>query len=418
METKSRLLENIFSMVTLRGTEYFLAFLIVPYLLRTLGPTRYGSIALMQSIIVYFTLVINYGFNLTAPRNIALADDSKLPKIFSGYFWGTFFLWFGCSVLFGLGYWIYSSYFGEGLDIPLFFACYTSAVGAVLFPIWFFQGVQQMRYITLFNLTGRIIAVGLLFYLIRSPEDYVIAALLQSCTTVFSGILSWIVIHSGWPGILCRPVLKDVWALYKNDWDVFLSSLAFKLYTSSDVIILGMLTNSTVVGYYSGAEKLIVCARRGIGAVSDAIYPFISQKFKESKDMALSFLRKQLIVYLICGVSGGFMILFLSPVVVPWLLGDKYISSVSVLQAMSFVPLAVAVNTVFGYETMLPLRIQKAYSQILIAASILNLVIIVPFIVWKGALGVAFCIMITETFIMIATGWILWKKRILLRKNP
>ena len=189
--------------------------------------------------------------------------------------------------------------------------------------------------------------------------------------------------------------------MYKNDWDVFLSSLAFNLYTASDVIILGILTNSTVVGYYSGAEKLIVCARRGIGAVSDAIYPFISQKFKESKDTAFSFLRKQLTVYLIFGVSVGFMILFLSPVVVPWLLGDKYISSVSVLQAMSFVPLVVAVSTVFGYETMLPLGIQKAYSRTFIAASILNLIIIVPFIVWKSALGVAFCVMITETFIIL-----------------
>ena len=412
MGNKSRLLENIFSMVTLRGMEYILAFLLVPYLLRTLGPARYGSIAFMQGIIAYFALVINYGFYLTAPKDIALADSAELPRVFSSYFWGTFFLWLGCSLLFGLCYGVFSMFWEGSLDFSLFFACYMNAIGLVVFPIWFFQGVQQMRYITILSLTGRIVAVGLLFYLIRSPEDYVLAALLQSCTAVFAGIVSWKIIHKEWPGILCRPVIKDLLEVYKNSWTFFLSSLAVNLYTSSDIVILGVLTNPTIVGYYSGAEKLINCVKRGISAVNDAVYPFISQKFKESKEVALQFLRKQLLVYLLCGTLGGFAILFFSPVVVPWLLGEKYIPSIGVLQAMSFVPLVVAVSNIFGYETMLPLGMQKAYSQTLI----LNLILIVPSILWKEALGVAFCVMITETFITLLMGWILWKKKITLNR--
>ena len=199
MEKKHRLLENIFSMVTLRGMEYILAFLLVPYLLRTLGPAHYGAIAFMQGIIAYFTLVVNYGFNLTAPRDIALADTDQLPRIFSSYFWGTFFLWLGSSIVFCMGYGVFCVFFKERLDIPLFFACYLTVVGMVVFPVWFFQGVQQMRYITLLNLTGRFVTMGLIFYLIRSPEDYVMAAFLQSCTAVFAGILSWKVIYKGWP---------------------------------------------------------------------------------------------------------------------------------------------------------------------------------------------------------------------------
>ena len=416
MEKRKRLLENIFSMVTLRGMEYILAFLLVPYLLRTLGPARFGSIAFMQGIIAYFTLIINYGFNLTAPRDIALADTTQLPRIFSCYFWGIFFLWLGSSTIFGLGYGIFCLLFRERLDIPLFFACYMTAVGTAAFPVWFFQGVQQMRYITLLNLIGRFVTTGLIFCLVHSSEDYIMAAFLLSCTTVFAGLVSWKVIYKKWPEILCRPVVKDILEVYKNGWKIFLSSLACNLYTTSDVVILGALTNSTVVGYYSGAEKLIGCVRKGIGAVSDAVYPFISQQFKESKDAAVSFLRNQLIIYLICGIIGGLAILFLSPAIVPWLLGEKYVPSVSVLQAMSFVPLFVAVSTVFGYETMLSLGMQQPYSRILIAASLLNLVLIVPCIFWKEALGVAFCSVLTEAFITIIMGWVLWKNRILLRK--
>ena len=58
-------------MVTLRAMEYILSFILVPYLLRVLGPAQYGAIAFMQGIIGYFSLCINYGFPLIAPRDIA-----------------------------------------------------------------------------------------------------------------------------------------------------------------------------------------------------------------------------------------------------------------------------------------------------------------------------------------------------------
>ena len=414
MKQRRQLIENIFSMVTLRGMEYVLAFLLVPYLLRTLGPENYGAIAFMQGIISYFNLAINYGFNLTAPKDIALAEREELPRIFSEYFWGTFFLFLLCSVVFGIGYFILNILFGISLDIPLFFACYMTAVGGVVFPVWFFQGIQEMRYITILNLLGRLITMALLFYLIQSPKDYIKAAFLQSCTTVFAGLFSWYIIYKNWPRILRTPMIKDVWTVYKKGWRIFLSSVAVNLYTSSDVVILGALTNPVIVGYYSGSEKLINCIRRGVGAVSDAIYPYITQKLKDSPSMAYQFLRKQLLFYAMGGIFLGLIVIHFSPAIVPWLLGDQYISSIEPLQIMAFVPFMVAVSTVFGYETMLPLGLQQIYSRVLIAASLVNLALIVPAILWKGALGVAGCVMITETFITVVMGVFLCKKRILL----
>ena len=59
--------------------------------------------------------------------------------------------------------------------------------------------------------------------------------------------------------------------------------------------------------------------------------------------------------------------------------------------------------------------LQKVYSRTLIVASAVNLALIVPAILWKGALGVAGCVLITETFITLVMGIYLWKKKILLR---
>ena len=137
---------------------------------------------------------------------------------------------------------------------------------------------------------------------------------------------------------------------------------------------------------------------------------------KNARNEAYHFLRKQLLIYTVGGVFGGITIFFFAPCIIPWLLGDKYVPSISLIQIMAFVPLVVAISTVFGYETMLPLGMQKKYSQILIVASIFNLGLIVPSIIWQGAVGVAFCVFATETFITLLMGICLWRKGIVYQK--
>lgn len=55
------------------------------------------------------------------------------------------------------------------------------------------------------------------------------------------------------------------------------------------MVVLGLLTNHTIVGYYSGADKLINCVKLGVAAINDAVYPYISRLMKESQVKAFSF---------------------------------------------------------------------------------------------------------------------------------
>ena len=402
-------------MVTLRAMEYILSFLLVPYLLKTLGPAQYGGIAFMQGIAGYFTLIINYGFNMTAPRDIACSSEEDWPKLFSSYFWSMVLLWGGSSFIFGVGYILLNSLFFIKLDMKLFLAVYISVIGFVIFPIWFFQGIQQMRYITMLNLSGRMITIALLFLFVKSPDDYITAAFLQSCTPLFAGIVSWYILHRITPSILQKPDKNEIKRVFKEGWQIFISTLAINLYTTSDLVILGTLTNNTIVGYYSGADKLINCIKRGISAVNDAVYPYISRLMKESKHKAFLFLKKQLACYMICGIIGGIIIVIFSPRFIPWLLGNKYIPSIRPLQIMGFVPLIVSMSNVLGYETMLPLGMEKDFSRVLIMASVLNLLIIGPLIYWRQASGAAMAMLITETFVTLTMGCVLWRKNVILK---
>lgn len=62
---------------------------------------------------------------------------------------------------------------------------------------------------------------------------------------------------------------------------------------------------------------------------------------------------------------------------------------------------------------MLPLGMERDFSRVLIMASVLNLTIIVPLIYWQQASGVAMAMLITEIFVTLAMGYVLWRKKIL-----
>ena len=396
----SVLIENIFSLLTLRALEYVLAFILVPYLIRVLGPLHFGMIAFMQGIMEYFRIFVDFGYSLTAPKAIAQVEEQNIGSLFAKYFYGKVCILIFITVVFFAIYNLQRIVLGNMIDILLFQVMYCGIIGNVLFPVWFFQGIQKMRYITMLGI----------FLLVKSPDDYILAAFLQSCTPLIAGIFSIVWLRKHYTGLFKLPPMGEIINSYKEGWSIFVSSLAVNLYTATNVVVLGMLTNNVIVGYYSAADKLIICVRRGIYAVSDAIYPFISKMMKDDIPKGLQFIKKQLFLYLIIGVVGCTSLFFFSDTIVRLLFGADYDLTVDVLRILSFVPLAVAISTVFGEETMLPLNMNSAYSRTLVLGAFFSLISIFPLCYLWGAKGVAITMLLTEFLIMSIMGGLLRKQ--------
>lgn len=148
---RSRLRQNIFSLFTLKGAEYVISFITLPYLLRVLGPEKYGAMAFAQVLVNYGVLLVDYGFNLTAPRDIARAEGQDLPRQFSAIMGAKLVLLLPILLLGGA----LLTVFSEQVDVLLVLCFLPMLLGNVLFPIWYFQGIQQMKFITVFNLVAR-----------------------------------------------------------------------------------------------------------------------------------------------------------------------------------------------------------------------------------------------------------------------
>ena len=408
---KSKLFENIISLGTIKGLQYILAFVTFPYLVRCLQVENYGLIVFSQSIVNYCTLFSDYGFNLTGPREIAQNDTKEQRgRIFQDIFTAKLFLSIVCTVVF----WIILcvlSYF-QNVDFVLYAVVYITVIGNVLFPVWFFQGIQQMRYITFVNVVARVFSVFGIFGFVHEPRDYVIAAFFQSVTPLIAALFSWVVIIRYYPEVLCRPSLSGAKQQIKSAWPIFASNIAINLYTASNIVFLGLLTNNTVVGYFSGAKKIIDNVTQLFSPISQAIYPHVSKKVTESKESAIAFLRKVVVIFGGGTVALSLFILVFATWIVRILLGSGYEQSVILLRIMAFLPFLIALSNVFGIQTMLTFGMQKEFSRIIMMAAIFNTCLVLPMIYFFEGLGVCASITLTESIVTLAMWYVLKKKGI------
>ena len=330
-EDKKRLLENFFSLSILQVANYILPLITLPYLVRVLGPEKFGLIAFAQAFIQYLVILTDYGFNLSATREISIYRDNKekISEIFSSVMITKFGLMIISLLILSVLVFTIPKFKNDWL---VYFFTFGMVLGNVLFPIWFFQGMERMKYITILNIVAKGIFTICIFIFIRKMADYPYVPLINSMGFLVAGGLSLRIVSKDFGIKFILPSFEAIKHQLKEGWHVFISTVAISLYTVSNAFILGLFTNNTIVGYYSAAEKIVRAVQGLLTPVSQTVYPYISKLASESKERALSFIRK-LVVFV---GSGSFiislLIFILAAPIVDIVLGSQYQSSIIVLQ--------------------------------------------------------------------------------------
>lgn len=398
MNDKKKLISNFLSLSSIKVINYIFPLITVPYLVRILGPGKFGLVAFSQAFIQYFILISDYGFDLSATRGISINRDNreKVSTIFSTVMLlKTIFTIFGLLILCLLVFSI-DKFKTEWI---LYLLTFGMVFGNVLFPVWFFRGIERMKSIVVINILSRVIYTVSIFVFIRAENDYIYIPLVNSFGTVIAGLVSlWIVINI-FNVKLKFPTVVEIKHELKEGWHIFISKIAISLYTTSNIFILGLITNNIIVGYYSAAEKIITAFNGVLDSLSQTIYPHISKLTLESKEMALAFARK---VVKVIGVPIFFMslaLLIFAPHIVNIILGEKFKESIAVVQILSFTNFVIFLSNIFGIQVMLNFGYQDVFKRIVLTAGTLNIILVLVLSLSFQHIGVAFAVLITETYI-------------------
>jgi PST family polysaccharide transporter len=401
-----RVVGNAASVMAVQAGSYILPLINVPYLLRVIGPEHYGLIAFSQAVMAYFVTLNDYGFNLSATRELALRRNDPVlrSELYSAV------MAIKCSlcvlsfiILCALVYFV-PRFHSNG---SIFFASFGIVVGTMMFPQWFFQGIEKMYWISMVNLTANVIFTAGIYLLVRHSSDYLMAAIVQAAGKVLAGILGLIILFSTEHVKLSIPTLVQVRHRLYDGWHLFMSSAAATLYTSSNAVVLGFVCGMTEVGYFSAAYKIFAAGQGIVSPMCQAIYPHVCSLAHESRERAVNYLRKAMVVIGGLTFSGGLLVLLLAPVIVRIAMGSKYMASVPVLELMAMTPFACALNNIYGTQGMLNFGMKPQFSRIIVFSAFFNILILVPLCYWFKAPGAAASALLTETVVTLTMALML-----------
>jgi PST family polysaccharide transporter len=410
-DTRKRLIENFLSLSVLQIANYILPLITLPYLVRVLGPEKFGLIAFSQAFIGYFMILTDYGFNLSATRDISINRENKekVSEVFSSVMIIKLALMIISLILMSV---IIFSFEKFRQDWIVYYLTFGMVVGQVLFPTWFFQGMEKMKYITFLNILAKVIFTVAIFVFVKKTSDYLYVPLLNSLGFIIAGILGLWIVFRDFEISFKFVGLKELKRQLKEGWYIFISTVAISLYTISNTFILGLFTSNAIVGYYAAAEKIVKAVQGLLGPVSQTIYPYISKLMNESVELGIKFIRKATVI--MGGISFGLsLILFIfAELVANILLGPKYHESVIVLKILAFLPFIIALSNIFGIQTMLTLNYKKEFSNILILASLINIVLALIMVPILKHIGISLSVLLSEIFVTISMMYFLNKKGI------
>lgn len=397
-----KIIENIVSLTGLQFASYILPLITLPYLTYVLGPDKFGLTQYAISLITYFQMFTDYGFNLSATRELAIVreDKKKVSEIFSTVMFIKLMLTV-ISFVALLAIVTFIPKFSNDADVYLL--TFGIVVGYVLFPTWLFQGMEYMKYTSILNIIGKVIFTVFIFVFIHQSSDYLLVPIINSFGYIVVGVLGIYISLTRFDIDLSLPSVENIKYHLREGWHVFLSTIAINMYTTTNTFLLGLLTNNTLVGYYSIAEKIITAANGLFNPISQAIYPFISRSVNnEDKNSNVLRIRKLTKLAAVLGAVFSLGIFVFADLIISILFGPQYSSSILVLRILSIIPFMVSLSNIFGIQTMLTFNYKRAFSRVVLMGGILDIILGIILITLFNEVGIAISFAVTETFITVA----------------
>ncbi|WP_163400494.1 oligosaccharide flippase family protein [Flavobacterium fluviatile] len=329
-------------------------FFTYPYLLRVLGFDIYGKVIFAQAIATNICIFVNFGFNVSGTNNVATSQENslKLSEIVSSIYSVKFVIWSFCLLI----------YFALIQIIPflradkwLYIVAFFISFNDLLFPIWFFQGIEKMKYITFINLGVRSLFVILVFIFVKNHKDYLVVPLLNAIGAFLGGIVAlWVVVKIEKVKLMTQPI-STLRKYLVDSFPLFVSSLSVQIYINGNKLLVGSFLGMTEVAIYDMGEKITSIIKIPIAMISQATFP------KVSREKNIRFINRLMwstlvfisFVYIVVFVLADFIVVLLS--------GTHNLATVDVVRILAFSSIPVVFNYFLGTHRLIPFGYKKTY---------------------------------------------------------
>lgn len=401
-EDNKRLLSNFISLSVLQGVNYILPLLTFPYLVKTIGVEKFGILAFATSSIMFFQVLTDFGFNLSATKEVSIyrKDSVKLAEIYNSVMTIKLLL-FSLSFIVLLLIINFIDKFETNKMIYIY--TFGMVLGQLLFPVWFFQGMEKMKYITYLNIIAKGFFTICIFIFVTKQSDFYMVPILNSLGFISIGFISVYIIHKKFKISFYFVDFLTIKKYWIDGFHIFISTIFINIYSNVSILVLGFFTNNYYVGIYSIIEKIVAIFNGLFAPITQTLYPYIVSRISKNRDEAKRFINKILKYYIGLSIS---LSLFISLFAYDLLLLISKNENISMqyehyLQVMSLGIILSRVGEVFGTFTLVGFGHNKGFSTVMLKGSIISIVISLFFIWQYGLLGSVLAYILSNTIVVV-----------------
>jgi PST family polysaccharide transporter len=340
---RNKSLQNFLFLALIQSSTVLISIISMPLLIQSIGAEQFGWVNLSLSVIIVFNILVGFGFNLSAPREVALNQSNKaeLSQLVSNIFSAKLLLAAFSTGLILLGAYGFNLFEGYRHILVLsVFLLFSEAS----FPLWFFQGMEKMKLVSVATIFSKLLFLMGLVLVIHKPEQSHWVNFLLGISGLGVNLCLLLYIHVILDIRFFNPQFSSIWKNLKDNVLLFFSNLASHVSINGGLIILSFFASAATLGMYSLAERVVMILRLFPALIIQAIFPNSSKLYQADQASFFSFLKK--VYFGTLGIAA--LISVATYLAAPWIiqvlsrgqLGD----SVGYLRLLAVIPFLASLN--------------------------------------------------------------------------
>lgn len=373
--------------------------LVIPYIVSICGETGYGKIGVGMAIAFFLMVFVDYGTEIIGVKEVAINRENhqKLESIFTTTYSAKALLLAAVIIIFSVVI-NFIPFFAK--EKTLFLLSLTMVIGQFINPTWFFQGVENFKWITILNIVSKIIYLAGVFIFIKKPEDYILSNLIWGIGMIVANGISFVYILNKYSFSFKNTDKAKVIELLKHNFSIFYSQIFVSLQMYSPIVLISFFGNNAMAGQYKIIDQIIIIFKTYLLLFFNYVYPRICYLLEKSKKEALHFWKLYNGVNFIFITLSMIGISFLSLKVVAYFNPQEVEVIADLLKIALFIPILQAISIPLK-QLVLGTNKQKVYvrtTMVITSVSLVMIVLITPF---YKVFGVLLALIITEIVTMI-----------------
>ncbi len=407
---RNRSIQNFLFLAVIQSSNVLISIISMPLLIQGIGVDQFGLVNLALSVIILLNIVVGFGYNLSAPKEVATNQQDKeaLSHVVSNVFSSKALLAFLCTLF------VFIAVFGLNLfreyQMILVFSVLLLFSEATL-PLWFFQGMEKMKLISIANIFSKLLFLLGIVLFIHSPEQSKWVNFMLGLSGISINVFLLTYIHTTLGIRVYRPEFSAIWQSLKDNVLLFFSNMASHISINGGLIILSFFSVAETLGMYSLAERVVMVLRLFPALIIQAVFPNAAKLYQNDLPAFFSFMKNVYLRVLFVGILIWAGTYLLADWIIEILAKERLEESIVYLKILAAVPFVACINVanvVLLLVTDLKNLLFKASWMMCLYMIIVSSILTSIF----GGVGLCYAIISTELVVFIICLILLY------RKNP